>query len=208
MKTIVLDIESSGLPPKGADYKIDFLKYPRILSIAWKVNNTPTMEYIIAQNGLPIPPEATAINGITDQMALDSPYQLEGILIELLDNGTSDFIIGHNIYFDTSIIKANVLRLIHEGRINQILYNNMEYLLHKDKRIDTMRLCHKLFGGKWPTLEEAYFKLIGVPMNNSHNAMADVNACYAIYEELVKRGIVGQSMMRNPPEPVTLMQEE
>lgn len=199
MKTITLDLETSGIPPKGSDYKTDFLVFPRILSIAWKVNNTQTLEYIIAQNGLLIPPEATAINGITDQMALESPYQLEGILIELLDNAPSDFIIGHNIYFDTSIIKANVLRLIHEEKINHIIYENMEEFLHKDKRIDTMRLCHKLLGGKWPTLSEAYFKLFGKVLDG-HKAGIDVEATYDIYLELVKRGVINL--------PVTAMQEE
>lgn len=207
MKLVTLDIETSGLVPKGADYKTDFLKFPRILSIAYKINGEPVDEYIVAQNGLLIPEEATKINGITDQMASESPYQLEGLLIELLSNAPSDFIVGFNIYFDTSIIKANILRLIHEERINDIVYQNMEEFLHKDKRIDVMRICHRLFGGKWSTLSEAYFKLFQKTFD-AHNAGSDVEATYEIYLELVKRGLVAQSMMRTAPEPVVVIQEE
>lgn len=189
MKLVTIDIETSGLVPKGADYKTDYLKFPRILSIAWKVNGDIVKEFLINQEGVPIPPEATRINGITDEMANASPYKLSDVLAMILMIGESNFIIGFNIYFDTSIIKANVLRLIMEQRINDIVYQNMEDFLHKDKRIDVMRLCHKLFGGKWPTLSEAYFKLFQ-KMFNAHTAGSDVEATHEIYLELVKRGLI------------------
>lgn len=189
MKIITLDVETTGVPPKGSDYKIDFLKYPRILSIAWKINSDTVKEFIINQEGISIPPEATKINGITDEMASSSSHKLADVLAMILMTGEVDYIVGFNIFFDTSIIKANILRLIEEGIADKITYTALEDFLHKDKRIDIMRICHKLFGGKWPTLSEAYYKLLGKTFN-AHSAGSDVETTHEIYFELIKRGLI------------------
>ncbi len=209
MKIIILDIETTGLVPKGLEYENHYMQFPYILSMSWKCikddQESETYEFIINQEGRQVPPEATRINGITQEMCDASKFDTFSTLLQfMMDSDQSDFIVGHNIYFDTSIIKANVLRIIAGNKGTTIeMFNKMTDLLHKDKRIDTMRICAKHFGGKWPTLGEAYQKLLGVPMNNSHNAQADVNACYAIYRELVKRGLVPSE-----PKPVVVVEEE
>lgn len=186
MKTCVIDIETSGLPPKGADYKIDFMKYPRILSIAFKINNEETIERIINQGSFHLPSEAMAINGITQEMCNDSIYQLEGVLIEeILSHKYFDFIVGHNIYFDTSIIKANILRLIAEEKITEHVFDKATEFFHKDKRIDTMRACASLWKGKWPTLTESYERLFQEKFE-AHSAGSDVDATYRIFQELIR----------------------
>ena len=201
MKTVILDCETTGLPPKGANYETDWKYFPRILSIAWKVNDQPTVENIIAQNGFIIPPEATKINGITQQMVDESPYQLEGVLIELIETTGIYFVAGFNLYFDTSNIKANILRLISEERVTQEFYDKAVNFLHKDKRIDVMRACHKLFGGKWPTLSEAYTRLFQESFD-AHSAGSDVDATYRILNELIRLGAV------KLPETVKVVEEE
>lgn len=190
MKTIVLDIETTGLPPKNADYKTDFMNFPRVLSIAFKLNNEETKDFLICQNGLEIPEEATKINGITSEMANASPFQLEGVLISMLELGTPDFIIGHNIYFDTSIIKANILRLISEKRLTQEVYDKFEEFLHKDKRVDTMRKSIKICGvGAYPKLSVLYKKLFNEEFKG-HNSKFDVDATYKCYVKLRELGII------------------
>lgn len=188
MRTCVIDIETSGLVPKNATYELDFLKFPRILSIAYKINQEEVKEFIVCNNGFSIPIEATKINGITNEMCKSSPYQLEGLLIELFDQEPCDFIIGHNLYFDTSIIKANILRLISEERINQVVFDNATKFLDKEKRIDTMRAGTK-FCGKWPKLTELYFKLFG-ELYPAHSAGSDVEACYKSYVKMVEMGLI------------------
>lgn len=195
MKTIVLDIETSGIPPKGTDYKIDFMHYPRVLSIGYKFDNEVTIDCIVNNNGFIVTPEITAINGITQEMCNNSPYQLEGILISLIDSKYPDFVIGHNIYFDTSIIKANILRLIQESRITQDVYDKFEDYLHKDKRIDTMRIGQKICGGKWPKLIELHLKLFGELPKESHKSGADVDTTHKCYLELVRLGFIKQPVV-------------
>lgn len=191
MKTIIIDIETSGLVPKGATYETDYMKFPWILSIAWKINNEPTKEFIINQEDRIVPPEATKINGITQEMVNSSPHRLQNVLVVFaLDCVNVDHVIGYNLYFDTSIIKANVLKMWHPDGLGQ--YTE---ILHKDKRIDCMRICAKLWGGKWPTLSEAYFNLFADKFE-AHSAGADVEACYRIYLELYRRGLIPVKIAR------------
>ncbi|MCK4248692.1 MAG: hypothetical protein KAX15_02825, partial [Candidatus Omnitrophica bacterium] len=51
INVLTLDIETTGLPAKGADYKTDFVDFPRIVSMAWKIKDEPTVEYIINPEG-------------------------------------------------------------------------------------------------------------------------------------------------------------
>ena len=73
MKIVILDLETTGLPPKNASYETDFLQFPHILSMSWKCvkdnRESETFEYLINPEGkYTVPPEATAINGITQEM--------------------------------------------------------------------------------------------------------------------------------------------
>lgn len=196
MKTLVIDIETTGLPPKDADYKIDFMKFPFIVTIAWKINDEDTKYFILNQEGVDIPEEAIKIHGITNEMARASHYTLMMVLIDLLSQaeGTNE-IIGHNIFFDTSIIKANILRLIKSGITDQDFYDKFEELLHKDRRIDTMRKSIKFCnipgprGPKWPKLTELH-QILFKQGFEAHNSKDDVEATHRCYVELKNRKII------------------
>ena len=196
MKTLTLDIETTGLPAKGAKYDVDFMTFPFIVTLAYKINSEPTKYIIINQEGLDIPEEAIKIHGITNEMANASTITCATALLQLLDEGAgADEVIGHNVYFDTSIIKANVLRLITANNVPPMTYERMETLLHKDRRIDTMqktiRFCNipGKYGPKWPTLVELHFKLFNENFE-AHNAKEDVDSTYRCYIELRSRGII------------------
>lgn len=185
MKTLVLDIETTGLVPKGADYKTDFMKFPYIVSLSYKVNGDPTRTFII-NHGQEVPAEATAIHGITTERCAASPFDLFDALVNMMTQAAdADFIIGHNLYFDTSIIKANTLRM------NQIgLFNDIEEFLHKDKRVDTMQKTAKFMGG-WKSLSELHNRLFNVGFE-AHQSHDDVEACHRCYHELVRIGVLKQ----------------
>jgi len=194
MKYTILDIETTGIPPKGANYETDYKQFPYILSLAWKCvkdgAESETFSYVINNPGVIVTPEITKINGITQEMCDASKWDIFTVLVQfMMDADQSDFIIGHNIYFDTSILKANVMRIISGGKTPMDMFNKISEILHKDKRIDTMRAGTKLCG-KWPKLTELHHKLFGKPFEGAHTAAGDVDACYACFQELLRQGLV------------------
>lgn len=193
MKTLTIDIETTGVPQKNHTYDKDYLQYPYILSIAWKVNDEETRQFIINQEGRKISPEITRINGITDEMTAESTHTLISVLAQMgLEGARPDCVIGHGIYFDTSIIKANILRLIDEGKTDRDFYEAIEELLHKERRVDTMMKTIKFCNlkGKWPKLTELYDKCFPGETFEAHNSQNDVDATYKCFGRLKELGVI------------------
>ena len=100
MKIVTIDIETSGLVPKGLTYESDYMKFPWIYSIAWKINDEPVKEFVINQEGRIVSPEASKINGITQEMVDSSPWSFKVVMNDFfMDASANDYVIGHNIYF-------------------------------------------------------------------------------------------------------------
>lgn len=190
---LVFDSETTGLPAKGANYATDFNQFPHVVQLAWWINGVHK-SYIVKPDGWEIPEEATKIHGITTEQALLQGVPFAKVADEYIhDCMVADIIIGHNIYFDSSIIKANILRL---GMPNY--YNDLvEPAMDKSKRICTMMKTIKFVnakfadgrGGKFPKLEELYAHLFADTFP-AHNAHEDVKATLRCVEELFKIGII------------------
>lgn len=192
---LFFDTETTGLPPKGAKWDINPELFPKIASLSWKMNGV-MKDYIIKPEGYEIPEESTKIHGITTEKAMD-----EGILFDIVmaefsqDCIIADKVIGHNIYFDSSVIKANFLTKYGNAGLLEIINR----ALHKDKRICTMMktisFCSIPFkntgkGKKWPTLEELYAKLFNGETFAAHNSKDDVLATERCFNELVRLGVI------------------
>jgi DNA polymerase-3 subunit epsilon len=193
---LYLDTETTGIPEKGFNWDINFKRYPYIVSIAWEFNSK-VKSFIIHQEGRSIPPEATKVHGITSRMAnnIDSTEPASFVYSMLMEDAKKAAnIIGHNIYFDTSIIKACILKLygVDSEQAKYVGYGEADKHLdvfHKDKRIDTMRNSQRLFG-KWPKLAELHNYLFPGVEFDAHSAKEDMLACKRCYIELKKRKIL------------------
>jgi len=198
MKELFFDIETTGLPEKNANWETDFrLGFPYIVSISW-IWNDDVYDLIINQEGREIPAEAVAIHGITSEVANASPHHLKDILSLFMQHAAaSDLIIGHNVYFDISTLKANVLRLYQDSDTFEQVKEYICEALNKDKRVDTMqkstKFCNIKVPGtnriKWPTLSELYYILFNENFE-AHNAKNDILATRRCYFELKNRGII------------------
>lgn len=191
---LILDIESTGLVQKGLDYKTDFSLFPHIVQLAWYFNGE-YHDYIIKPEGWVIPEEAAKIHGITTEIALEKGVKMIDVLeLFICDCYEAEKIIGFNIYFDTSIIKANLRREF--GLYNQVIYES-DIALNKSKRTDIMMKTIKFVGAKqegkntpkFPSLEDLYMKLFNETFE-AHNALNDVKATKRCYEELVRLKII------------------
>ena len=111
---------------------------------------------------------------------------------------------GHNIHFDTGIIKANILReLGHEYYDSE----NVEDALYKGKRIDTMRSTMKWVDArnnwgkpKFPNLSELYSRCFPGETFPAHDAKEDVKAVARCLPVLLENGLVELKIKEYPTE--------
>ena len=193
MKYLFFDTETTGLPEKKTKWDEDFNTFPHLVSIAWMLyeDKEPLYNkyYIIKPDGYTIPQESIDIHKITNEDAQKDGSNIIPVLNELLKIEV-DFIIGHNIYFDTSIIKANILRY------GLDIDKGIE-LFHKDRRIDTMYKANGFVGarkengsGKFPSLQELYMKLFDKKFEGEHHASRDTMAVAECFYELKALDII------------------
>lgn len=190
---LFFDTETTGIPPKGADWSVDYKEFPQIAEIAWCFGRK--MEsHIIRPDGWSIPESATEIHGISTAYAKERGDALLDVLIAFLaDCKRAKLIVGHNVYFDTSIIKANILNYLGEHFYQTYEVNEA---LDKSKRIDTMRASMKWVDArtssgrlKFPTLLEMYRRCF-LKDFEAHCALNDVQALKECLPVLVSEGVV------------------
>lgn len=136
------DCETTGVPAKGLKWDADFEQFPHVVQLAWSLGDKEK-SYIIKPDNYEIPPETTAIHGITTERAIAEGVPFAEVVDEFLaDANAAPLVCAHNIYFDSSMLKANVLRYL--GR--EYYDAHVEDALHKAKRIDTMMKTIKFVG--------------------------------------------------------------
>ena len=185
MYKLFLDTETTGLPNRDQNWEADYGAFPHVVSIAWIIANSTGKEidreyHIIKPNGWDVPPDATKIHGISTQEATDKGIDSKIVFKALLhDASKCETIIGHNVHFDTSIIKANMLRLgFGKERFCDIL--------SKEKRYCTMMKSTSLLRlKKWPKLGELHKSLFNEEMQDAHSAIGDILAVKRIYYKLI-----------------------
>lgn len=205
------DNETTGVPAKGLKWDADFMQFPYIVQLAWSIGDKER-SYIIKPDGYEIPAEATEIHGITTERAIAEGIPFAEVVDEFLaDANDAPLVCAHNIYFDTSMLKANVLRYC--GR--EYYDAKAEDALHKAKRIDTMMKTIKFVGalyangrpGKFPKLEELHEKLFPGETFPAHDALADVRALRRCVPPLVELGIIELVQKEYPAEQLKLNTE-
>ena len=191
---LIFDTETTGLPEKKAKWDVDYMEFPHIVQLAW-IHGGKEENHIIRPEGWEIPQETVEIHGITTEYALEHGEPFAAVVdMFIQDCHDAGLICGHNIYFDTSFVKANILREL--GR-EYYEANDVESALHKGKRIDTMRATIKWVDArtpsgmkKWPKLEELYSRCFPGETYPAHDALEDVKAVARCLPLLVERGLV------------------
>ena len=162
---VFFDLETTG-----TDVQSD-----RVVELGY-VKLTPNDEEIATgcfyvNPGIPIPPEATAVHGITDEEVADaSPFAVMGPGLVQFMKGCD--ICGHNVRgFDWPLLLTEFRRHnIAPPEIGEI--------------VDTLEIFRAFFNH---TLESAFRVYVGGEMEDAHSAQADVDATAMIFAEMVER---------------------
>ena len=200
---LIFDTETTGLPKKWNAPITDSDNWPRCVQLAWQLHDSKGAlisdhSYLIKPENFNIPFESEQIHGISTELANKIGVDIDEVLNKFIsDLSNAGFIIGHNVKFDLNIIGAELFRI-----------NSDVNLLEKDI-LDTCtemtaNVC-KLPGGrggkfKFPTLIELYSFLFNESFSEAHNASADVEATARAFFELVRIGIINQTVFKGYPE--------
>lgn len=182
MKLLIFDTETTGLPKSRNPAKDGPNNWPHIVSISWVILNTDsnTIEkqenHIITPMNWVIPPDSTAIHGITNEYAKTHGQPLSDIM-QRFQNETYEGIVAHNIDFDINVV------------INAILWDLKADLRQFPTIFCTMRLSRNIckiegnWGFKFPKLKELYF--------HTFNRMPDESRLHgSLYDVLILTDII------------------
>ena len=197
---LFFDTETTGLPPKDAKWETDYEQFPRICQLSW-IYAGREENHIIRPDGWVIPQEATDVHGITNEYAQEHGEPLADVIGKFIaDCYAAKLICGHNVYFDISTVKSELMR---KASFDQFA----DDALYKGKRIDTMRPTMKWVDArmangrlKFPNLSELYSRCFPGETFPAHNAIEDVKAVARCLPVIVELGLVELKVKEYPEE--------
>lgn len=167
-KYIAFDVETTGLSPYN----------DRIIEIGAVVfeNGIPVRRYGTLVNAMVnIPPTASAINHITNQMIQNAPTEKEvyADLINFLGDALQEktAICVHNAKFDMDFLSETLMRLGYNAKINYV---------------DTLSLSRKLVKGLVNYKQDTVAIHFGLHNTNAHRAETDAEICGSIFSKLLE----------------------
>ena len=201
---LFFDTETTGIPERSWNWDTDFEQYPHVVQMAW-LHGCKVETHIIRPDGWEIPQETVDVHGITTEYALEHGKPFASVVdMFIQDCHDAGLICGHNIHFDTSIIKANILRELGREYYDA---NDVENALYKGKRIDTMRPTMKWVDARmangrlqFPNLSELYSRCFPGESFPAHDALEDVKAVAKCLPVIVELGLVELKVKEYPDE--------
>jgi len=164
-----------------------------MVQLAWLVyddhgEELTAQSYIISPNGFKIPKSAEAIHGISTERALKDGIPLETALNKFSHFAEKQqFIVGHNLDFDVSVIQAECSRIRFPMSLPPI-----EMCTMRSK--DIVQFCRlpKQHGKgfKWPKLCELHNSIFGENFEGGHDALKDAAMCAKCFFKLREMGVL------------------
>ena len=194
---LVYDTETTGLPlfSEPAEHP----DQPHIVQLAAILVDTDTeqdiasMNVIVRPNGWTLPDDVAKVHGITQDHAMAVGIPEELALYMFMELWMGRLRIAHNESFDARIIRI-ALKRHHDPREESLATppsdvwkaSTAECTARMSTPILNLPPTEKMIAAgrrhaKTPNLGEAYQHFAGKPLQNAHNAMADVQACMFIY---------------------------
>jgi len=193
MKTIALDVETTGLPKKMKASINDSSNWPYVVQISWVVLNDNNViekicDYII-KAPIVIPQESINIHGITNEKMNKEGVDIGAILAEFMnDYNHSDIIIAHNLNFDKTMVEVELYRNRMFPDINKLKYNSIINCCTMKTGKDICKIIKiSKFGKeyyKFPKLSELYEHLFNKTPTNLHNSLVDILVCLRCFYKM------------------------
>ena len=172
------DTETTGLPdwktPSGGENQPHLVQIAAIMVDEVTRKPIQSIDLIIKPDGWVIPEEVSAIHGITTEMAMDVGVpEIDAMVAFIALWKASDRRVAFNRTFDQRIIRIAAKRYFEEDVV--------EKWAEKDDFDCAMMMAKKAMGVKSVKLADAYKHFTGKDIIDAHSAMADTDACLAVY---------------------------
>lgn len=181
---MIFDTETTGLPPKKCDITdSEAWGRCRMVQIAWEIYEGKELHSkyctLIKLDGFTIPPIASSIHGITDDIANEKGAPIHDVFDKLREElPYISTVVAHNIRFDDNVMLSEL------HRYNE---HDLVRLWNGTTKVCTM-LMSKPPKGRWLKLSDLYRKLMNEePSGNLHQADVDVSLCSQCYFKLIEQ---------------------
>jgi len=186
IREIVLDTETTGMNPDQGDRIIE-------IGCVELLNHLPTGKHlqIYINPERDIPPEATAVHGITDEFVKDKPV-FSQIYTDFLDFIQESKLIIHNAEFDMKFLNAELGKVGHKA----LSWRNV---------VDTLAMARKKFPGS-PANLDALCRRFDIDNTDRiyHGALLDSELLAEVYLELLGGRQHGMILASKTTDPETL----
>lgn len=185
------DVETTGLPKKGATCPKKSEDWPHIVQIAWS-NYTSAgkllsgSNIIVKPDGYVISEEVAKIHRVTHERAMAEGRPVDEALgLVVSDIMTADVLICHNTAFDINVLGSELYRNGYKDAFEML--KSKRTICTMKETIDFCALEPKRRGAfKFPRLEELHMKLFKVGLVDAHDALVDTQYLAKCFFELVR----------------------
>jgi DNA polymerase-3 subunit epsilon len=169
MRFIAFDLETTGTVP-GVDQIVE-------IGAVRIVDGQVDAVFSTLVNPLKsIPPGASAVNGITDDMVLGKPL-IQDLLPSFAEFCADDILVAHNAPFDAQFLTSDIKK--HETPAPRGVI------------IDTLPLARKVFPGLPNYKLGTLVQHLKIPSAGFHRAEEDSTYCGKLFLEMIKRISIG-----------------
>lgn len=169
MRFIAFDLETTGTVP-GVDQIVE-------IGAVRFINGQPEAVFSTLVDPLrAMPPGATRVNGITDDMVRGKPT-VDTLLASLAEFCGDDFMIAHNAPFDAQFLTADIKK--------------HETVAPRGLVLDTLPIARKVFPGLPNYKLGTLVQHLKIPVTDFHRAEEDATYAGHLFMAMVKRISIG-----------------
>ena len=169
MRFIAFDLETTGTVP-GVDQIVE------IGAVCFIDGRPEAVFSTLIDPQRPIPPGASAVNGIKDDMVKGKPL-IESILPSFAEFCGDDPLVAHNAPFDAQFLTADIKKF--------------EALAPRGIILDTLPIARKVFPGLPNYKLGTLVQHLKIPTTDFHRAEEDANYCGHLFNQMIKRISIG-----------------
>lgn len=172
MKFIAFDLETTGFIP-GVDRIIE------IGAVRFNNENVEAVYSTLVDPQMAIPPGASEVNGITNDMVEGKP-KIEDLLDSFAEFCDDNIIVAHNAGFDVPFLAAEI--------------EKHETAAPRGDVLDTLALAKKIYPGLPNYKLGTLVQHLGIPTTNFHRAEEDASYCGKLFYKMMYKMTGTQEM--------------